>query len=60
MSEAETTNEFTDRVMKIVNHVGMLGKERMGKRLVEKLLVSLLEKFEAKFPLSESQRIFPR
>lgn len=40
--------EFTEKVMKIVNQIKMIGEELTNKRVIEKVLVSLPERFKAK------------
>ena len=46
MKDSETIKEFSDKLMKVVNQIRLLGEELNDKRVVEKVLVSLLEKFE--------------
>ena len=46
MKDSETIKEFSDKLMKVVNQIRLLGEELNDKRVVEKVLVSLLEKFK--------------
>ena len=48
MKEVETVKEFSDRLSKIVTQIRLLGEELSDYRIVEKILVWLLERFESK------------
>ncbi|XP_037493585.1 uncharacterized protein LOC119370129 [Jatropha curcas] len=48
MKDNEKVKDYIDRVMKIVNQIRLLGEELEEKRIVEKVMVTLPEKFEAK------------
>ncbi|GKV53769.1 hypothetical protein SLEP1_g60284, partial [Rubroshorea leprosula] len=48
MKDAETVKEFSDRLTKVVNKIRLQGEELSDKAVVEKVLVSLPEKFEHK------------
>ncbi|GKV03117.1 hypothetical protein SLEP1_g15480 [Rubroshorea leprosula] len=48
MKETKTVKEYSDRVMKTMNQIRVLGGELKDKRVVEKVLVSLPKKFEHK------------
>jgi len=48
MKETETIKDFSSQISKLVNHVRLLGEDFPDSRIVEKVLVSLLEKFEHK------------
>ncbi|XP_022743976.1 uncharacterized protein LOC111294939 [Durio zibethinus] len=48
MKEFKNLKEYNDRLMKIVNKIRLLGEELSDKRIVEKVLVSLPERFESK------------
>ncbi|XP_022889173.1 uncharacterized protein LOC111404622 [Olea europaea var. sylvestris] len=48
MKEAESFKDFPDRLMKVVNKIRLLGDDLPNRRVVEKVLISLPEKFEAK------------
>lgn len=47
MKEGETVKDYSDRVMKVVNQLRLLGEDLKDTRVVEKILVSFPEKFEA-------------
>ena len=46
MKDSETIKEFSDKLMKVVNQIRLLGEELNDKRVGEKVLVSFPEKFE--------------
>ena len=48
MKETENVKAYIDRVMKVVNQIRLMGEELPEKRIVEKVMVTLLERFEAK------------
>ena len=49
MKETENvTGYYIDRVMKVVNQIRLLGEETPEKRIVEKVMVTLPERFESK------------
>ncbi|XP_052206843.1 uncharacterized protein LOC127811178 [Diospyros lotus] len=48
MKETENVKEYIDRVIKVVNQVRLLGEDLPEKRVVEKVMVTLPERFEAK------------
>ncbi|KAH0636428.1 hypothetical protein KY290_036873 [Solanum tuberosum] len=48
MKETEKVKDYIDRIMKIINHIRLLGKNVEEQRIVEKVMVTLPEKFEAK------------
>ncbi|GKV44345.1 hypothetical protein SLEP1_g51539 [Rubroshorea leprosula] len=56
MKETKTVKEFSDRVMKVVNQIRILGEELTEKRIVDKVLVSLPEKFEHKISSLEDSK----
>ncbi|KAJ7958452.1 Retrovirus-related Pol polyprotein from transposon TNT 1-94 [Quillaja saponaria] len=53
MKEANTVKKFSNRLLKVVNQIRLLGEELTDKRTVEKVLVSLPERFEAKISFLE-------
>ncbi|KAL0455075.1 UNVERIFIED_CONTAM: hypothetical protein Slati_0846700 [Sesamum latifolium] len=53
MKETENVKEYIDRVMKVVNRMRLMGEDLPEKKIVEKVMVTLLERFEAKFSLLE-------
>ncbi|KAH6770772.1 hypothetical protein C2S52_015575, partial [Perilla frutescens var. hirtella] len=48
MKETENIKEYIDKVMKVVNQIRLLGEELPEKRIVEKVMVTLPERFESK------------
>lgn len=56
MKELETVKEFSNRLMKVVNKISLLGDDLPDKRMVENVLISLPEKFEAKISSLEDSR----
>jgi len=46
MKEIETIRDFSNRLLSIVNKVRLLGEDLPNKRVVEKILVTLPERFE--------------
>nr|XP_048331607.1 uncharacterized protein LOC125422937 [Ziziphus jujuba var. spinosa] len=47
MRESETIKEYSDRLLSIANRVRLLGTAFSDSRIVQKILVTILEKFEA-------------
>ncbi|GKV06463.1 hypothetical protein SLEP1_g18361 [Rubroshorea leprosula] len=56
MKETETVKDFSDKVMNVVNQIRILGEELTEKRIVNKVLVSFLEKFEHKISSLEDSK----
>ncbi|XP_060668182.1 uncharacterized protein LOC132799733 [Ziziphus jujuba] len=56
MKDSELVKDFIDRLMKVVNQIRILGEELSDRRVVEKVLVSLPEKFEANISSLEESR----
>ncbi|EOY10777.1 Cysteine-rich RLK (RECEPTOR-like protein kinase) 8 [Theobroma cacao] len=48
MNKDEGIQDYTDKLLKLVNQLRQLGEEVSDKRIVNKILVSILERFEAK------------
>ncbi|KAL0458578.1 UNVERIFIED_CONTAM: hypothetical protein Slati_0485000 [Sesamum latifolium] len=48
MKETGNVKEYIDRVMKVVNRIRLMGEDLPEKRIVEKVMVILPERFEAK------------
>jgi len=48
MKEAETIKEYFDRLLAAVNKIRLLLEDLPDRRIVEKVLVSLPERFESK------------
>jgi len=55
MKEAETIKEYFDRLLAVVNKIRLLREYLPDRRIVEKVLVSLPERFEAKISLEDSR-----
>ena len=47
MKESETINEYTNMLLSIANQIRLLGSEFSDSRIVQKILVTLLERFDA-------------
>ena len=58
MKETETIKDFSSQILKLVNQVRLLGEDFPDSRIVEKVLVSLLEKFEHKICSLEDLKDF--
>ena len=58
MEEDETIRQYSDRLMKVVNQIRLLGEELTDSRIVEKVLVSVPERFEAKISSLEDSKDF--
>ncbi|XP_022848701.1 uncharacterized protein LOC111371002 [Olea europaea var. sylvestris] len=56
MKDSEAVKEYADRLMKVVNKIRLLGDDLPDRRIVEKVLISLPEKFEAKISSLEDSR----
>ena len=48
MKEAENVKAYIDKVIKVVNQIRLMGEELPEKRIVEKVMVTLPKRFEAK------------
>ncbi|XP_031255131.1 uncharacterized protein LOC116113122 [Pistacia vera] len=53
MKESKTVKEYADRLHGIVNQIRLLGEEFSDRRIIEKLLVTLPDKFEVKISTLE-------
>ncbi|XP_031282913.1 uncharacterized protein LOC116141558 [Pistacia vera] len=60
MQETESVKEYVDRLMAVVNKIKLLGEELTDQRVVEKVLVSLPERFEAKILSLEDSKDLSR
>uniref|UniRef100_A0A6M2ESX7 Uncharacterized protein n=1 Tax=Populus davidiana TaxID=266767 RepID=A0A6M2ESX7_9ROSI len=59
MKENESIKDFSSQISKLVNQVRLLGEDFPDSRIVEKVLVSLPEKFEHKiYSLEDSKDFF--
>ncbi|GAU33542.1 hypothetical protein TSUD_143350 [Trifolium subterraneum] len=58
MKETEAVREFSDRISKVVSQITLLGEELSDQRVVEKNLVCLPGRFEAKISSLEENKDF--
>ena len=58
MKESKTIKDFSSHISKLVNQVRLLGEDFPNSRIVEKVLVSLPEKFEHKICSLEDSKDF--
>ena len=56
MKESETIKEYSDRLLCIANKVRLLGTEFSDSRIVEKILVTVPERYEASITTLENTR----
>ncbi|XP_012448627.1 uncharacterized protein LOC105771779 [Gossypium raimondii] len=56
MREFETIKQYSDRIMTIVNNIRLFGNDFSEGKIVEKVITTLSEKFEAKISLLEDLR----
>jgi hypothetical protein len=56
MNEWETIKDYSDRLLDIVNKVRLLGTEFTDSRIVQKILVTVSEKFEATISSIENSK----
>ena len=56
MKEKETIQEYSVRLMAIANKIRLLGEDLLDSRIVEKIFISLPERFEAKLSSLEDSR----
>ncbi|XP_031278895.1 uncharacterized protein LOC116137347 [Pistacia vera] len=56
MQESESVKEYVDTLMNVVNKIRLMGEEMTDKRIVEKVLVSLPERFESKISSLEDSK----
>ena len=57
MKESETIKDYFDRLLDIVNKVRLLGTDFSDSRIVQKILVTVLEKFDATISSLELLRL---
>lgn len=53
MKETENIKEYIDRMINVVNQVRLQGEDLSEGRVIEKVMVTLLERFDAKVSLLE-------
>ncbi|XP_052201452.1 uncharacterized protein LOC127807530 [Diospyros lotus] len=56
MKESETVQEYSDKLLRIANKVRLLGGEFADSRIVQKLLVTVLERFETTISALENSK----
>ncbi|KAG8490019.1 hypothetical protein CXB51_016093 [Gossypium anomalum] len=56
MKEEETVKQYSDRIMAVVNSIRLLGEQFSETRIVEKVLSTLPERYEAKISSLEDSR----
>ncbi|XP_052486407.1 uncharacterized protein LOC128041111 [Gossypium raimondii] len=56
MKDSETIKQYADRIMATVNNIRLLGEEFSDQRVVEKVITTLPEKYEAKISSLEDSR----
>ncbi|XP_031253028.1 uncharacterized protein LOC116110949 [Pistacia vera] len=56
MHESEKVKDYVDKLMSVVNKIRLMGVELTDRRVVEKVLVSLSERFESKISSLEDSR----
>ena len=56
MKESETIKDYSDRLLDIVNKVRLLGTDFSNSRIVQKILVTVPEKFEATISSIENSK----
>jgi hypothetical protein len=57
MKETENIKDYADRLLSIINKVRLLGKELSDDRIVQKILVTMPEKYESKISSLESKDV---
>ncbi|PHU24777.1 Vacuolar cation/proton exchanger 2 [Capsicum chinense] len=56
LQDSETIEEFSNKLMKVVNQIRLMREELIDSRIVEKVLVSLPKRFEAKISSLEDSK----
>lgn len=56
MKDSETIKEYSNRLLSIANKVRLLGTEFTDSRIVEKILVTILERYEASINTLENTK----
>ncbi|XP_014503181.1 uncharacterized protein LOC106763509 [Vigna radiata var. radiata] len=60
MKESKTIKEYCKRLLNIANRVRLLGSKLKDSRIVEKILVTVLERFEATITTLENTKDFSK
>ena len=56
MQEGETITKYSDRISLIINRIRLLGEDFKDNRIVEKILVTIPERFEFKISALEESK----
>lgn len=56
MNETKTIKAYVERFLSIANKVQLLGKDFSNERIVQKILVIVLEKYESKISTLEESK----
>jgi len=56
MKESETINEYTNMLLSIANQIRLLGSEFFDSRIVQKILVTFPERFDATIFVMENSK----
>jgi len=56
MNETKTIKAYVERLLSIANKVRLLGKDFSNERIVQKILVIVLEKYESKISTLEESK----
>ena len=56
MKESEMIKDYSDKLLGIVNKLRLLGKDFFNERIVQKFLVTLLEKYEFEISFLEESK----
>ena len=56
MKESETIKEYSNKLLSIVNNIKLLGTDFSNSRIVQKILVTILEKFETTISSLENSK----
>ena len=56
MKESESVKEYTSKLFEIANRLRLLGSEFINSRIVEKTLVTILERYEATITALENTK----
>ncbi|XP_057443932.1 uncharacterized protein LOC130736101 [Lotus japonicus] len=60
MKESETAKQYADKLLGIVNKIRLLGSEFPDSRIVQKILVTMPEKYEASIASLENTKDLPQ
>ena len=60
MKESESVKEYTDKLLEIANKVRLLGSEFIDSKIVEKILATGLERYEATITTLENTKDLSR